>query len=117
MTLEEEIDRDDKTWKERRRIGTVEYHAPTNAICFYDKPDDPSEEYFYFFPFSECQTYNQYNDWFQHLRCKMWFTKQIEWNLVEVLERLGQSGNFEGADESVFARELENTVDYDSIKF
>lgn len=95
-----------ESWEQRRRIGVVGYDEETNTIAFYHEPDDADLDYFYWFPVDEIQTYDQYNDWFEHLRAKRWFTSDVKYNLIDVLERLGQSGNFEGCDSTAKTQDL-----------
>lgn len=74
------------------RIGTVGYDAKTDTIGFYHNPTDDSEDYFYWFEFSRINSHEEYNDWFDHLSRKRWFTPHVRHNLIDVLEKLGQSG-------------------------
>ena len=91
--------------QESFRIGLVGYDAPTDTIDFHRTPDEPDEDYFYWFERSRITTYREYQDWFEHLSHKQWFTPEVKYNLVDVLEKLGECGNFDGTEnEPPFSR-------------
>lgn len=79
------------------RIDKVGYDADTDTINFYR--DDTTADYMYWFEASRIKNYRQYNDWFDHLSHKMWFTPDVKYNLVDVLEKLGHNGNFDGTED------------------
>lgn len=91
--IERRLIEDERTWNAQNRIGTVEYDAETDTIAFLRDKDDKSEDYFYWFPLKEVKTYQGYNHWFEHLGHKRWFTPDVRFNLLLVLERLGYDGS------------------------
>ena len=96
-----------------KEIGSrIEYDSATDTVGFLDEYGSC----FYWFSFDRIITHADYNFWFEHLSRKRWFTPQAKYALIDVLERLGQSGNPEGADLSV-SREQSRVVDYDNLPF